>query len=554
MHGLFQHESNNPLPSFRRAGMRAVVLVAVLFGSVLFGHCAPAAAAGPVRDRTGAVIMDITEDGWILSSPITRDVDPAPAGDKTIHILSAAPDLFAPYTATATGSWPEVVAIGDLNGDGRNDVALATSYYADPDNDYMLFVFLQDESGGLLPPVKYPISTGRVTGMTIGDVDHDGRADVVLGHDRISIEIFTQNDSGGLNTSILYPTAFSTRVKIADMNHDGLQDVVGIGWGGSDVGVFLQNSFGTLDAPVTSAAPHGGYDDLELGDVNHDGLTDIVVMSGQGAADNLAILTQQSDGTMNSAVFYNVGGFVLTHGVTIGDFNGDSRNDVAVTYGGNSPNSFIAVFYQNGSGTLDPPVSYASYDIPEPIQAADINQDGRDDLVVLHGGWDTMGVSLQQKDGQLAAEQFYVIPYASHYNPQGLAVGDFTDDDVPDVAIADYNNGLVTLHNTTAPNAPPVAEAGDDQMVDRGERVTLDGSGSTDADGEIVRYSWRQRSGTRVNLRATDNPAEVTFSAPHTGGRHEQSLLLFELTVTDDNGASSNDTVQVLIDASTHRQ
>jgi hypothetical protein len=81
----------------------------------------------------------------------------------TLTVLAAAlgaqaafgASLFGPYTTMATGSWPEAVAIGDVNGDGLNDVVLVTSSYFSPDNDYKLFVFLQDTSGALLPPIRW---------------------------------------------------------------------------------------------------------------------------------------------------------------------------------------------------------------------------------------------------------------------------------------------------------------------------------------------------------------------------------------------------------------
>ena len=376
------------------------------------------------------------------------------AGAIEVSLAELNSGLFEPYEVYPTGSRPEAVAVGDVNGDGRNDAVMTTSFNFDDVNDYKLFVLLQGESGQLSPPIKYPTQgsyTNRPLSVDVGDVNNDGLVDVVVGNSKASLEVFIQTSTGELEASALYPTAFSTVIKIADLNNDGLLDVAGIGWGGSDVAVFLQNTNGTLDAGLTYYAPHGGYDDLDIGDINSDGLTDIVVMSGQGYAhDNLAVLTQNTGGSFEPAVFYDLGGNELTKGVAVGDVNADGANDIAVTYGGNSPNSKLGVFYQNGAGGLAPPVSHDSFDVPDAVEIADVDQDGRQDIVLLHEGWEVLGVYLQQGEGALQQEELYPVPLVSQYNPQGLDLGDINGDDRPDVVIADQNNGLVVLRHTSS--------------------------------------------------------------------------------------------------------
>jgi len=360
------------------------------------------------------------------------------------------PGLFQSYLAFPTGSRPEAVAIGDVNGDGRNDVVMTTSFYFDAANDYKVFVFLQNADGTLAPPIKYPTGSSYVCmaqTASIGDVDHDGRNDVVIGNSGCGIEVFLQDSGGALGAGVSYPSVDSSRVRIADLNNDGLLDVVGIGWGTDTASVWLQNAGGTLESPLAYGVLHGGYDDLEVGDVNGDGLPDIVVMSGQLYADpNVGVLTQKAGGGFNAPAYYSVGTDLLSAGVAFGDVNGDSANDVVVTYGGNSPGSKIGVFLQNGSGTLHPVVSHISYDSPKAVEIAEVTGDGRKDVVVVHSGWFALGVYRQLPGGTLQAEEMYAAPYGSD-NPHGLAIGDINGDGQNDIVTTDFGQGLVVFYH-----------------------------------------------------------------------------------------------------------
>ena len=90
----------------------------------------------------------------------------------------------------------------------------------------------------------------------------------------------------------------------------------------------------------------------------------------------------------------------------------------------------------------------------------------------------------------------------------------------------------------------PVADAGTAQNVTEGDTVTLDGSGSSDADGTIATYLWEQVTGTAVTLTpsvASATPT-ATFTAPAAG-----QTLTFKLTVTDDDGLTDDETVDVTV-------
>ena len=376
-------------------------------------------------------------------------VAPSVVADESadFHIAPAGSSgLFRPWVSRPTGSEADAVAIGDLNNDGRNDVALGTSFHFDPPNDYMLHVFIQDAEGGLASAVKYPIGGDTLdTSLDVGDVTGDGLDDVVIGNSA-AVGVFRQNAQGTLDPMVAYPTNHSYIVKIGDFNSDGRNDVVGMKFSGAFVAVLLQNAGGMLDPPTVYNVEHGGMGEIEVGDVNDDGRDDIVVMNGGSyTVPNLGILIQDPAGGFAPVVYYDLGVDELTKGAEVSDVTGDGRDDVLVTYGGNQP-AYLAVFQQNPGGTLNPPYSLLSLDAPETIESADVNDDGLDDAVVLHGGFTAMGVYLQGSGG-LGPETQDPIPFASHYHVQGLALGDINGDGKRDAVIADYNHGLVILYH-----------------------------------------------------------------------------------------------------------
>jgi predicted extracellular nuclease len=95
------------------------------------------------------------------------------------------------------------------------------------------------------------------------------------------------------------------------------------------------------------------------------------------------------------------------------------------------------------------------------------------------------------------------------------------------------------VYGTGGANLNPNANAGSNQTVAFGSIVTLNGSGSYDADGTIASYEWTQSAGSTVGLSSTTLP-EVTFTAPSS-----EDSLSFTLTVTDDDGATGTATVFV---------
>lgn len=105
-----------------------------------------------------------------------------------------------------------------------------------------------------------------------------------------------------------------------------------------------------------------------------------------------------------------------------------------------------------------------------------------------------------------------------------------------------YDDITVTVQDVPAANVPPTASAGADQTVNEGDTVSLTGTGF-DSDGTVTGYQWAQVSGPAVTINNA-NQANASFAAPDVA---TATNLVFELTVTDDDGATDTDQVTVTV-------
>ncbi|MGR9087028.1 MAG: PKD domain-containing protein, partial [Gammaproteobacteria bacterium] len=87
--------------------------------------------------------------------------------------------------------------------------------------------------------------------------------------------------------------------------------------------------------------------------------------------------------------------------------------------------------------------------------------------------------------------------------------------------------------------------AGADKTVPQGATVVLDGTQSSDSDGTIETWSWKQIGGPVIALENPSNPVS-TFTAPRLRGQ-KSLILTFELSVTDDDGTTAVDRIQILV-------
>jgi VCBS repeat protein/List-Bact-rpt repeat protein len=155
-------------------------------------------------------------------------------------------------------------------------------------------------------------------------------------------------------------------------------------------------------------------------------------------------------------VFLNSGGRFLTAGfyatghapgaVAIADVNGDGKQDLVVANGGayffrDPPDNTISVLMGNGDGTFQPHVDYPTGAFPLAVTAADLNGDGKADVVTANANDNTISVFINRGNGTYAPR----VDYSTANGPWSLAIGDFNGDGKADVAVAAPGSGVVSV-------------------------------------------------------------------------------------------------------------
>lgn len=368
--------------------------------------------------------------------------------------ISAQQVSFAPYIVhTTTGSMFEFVTSGDVDGDGDTDIVGATSSYFDPNNDYSLFVWLNNNGVLSTIPIKAPYYGGtiRATAIAIGDLDDSPGQEIVLTLASGDVQVWKYWFTGGHNLGNVFTMHtygnLPDGVDIGDVDSDGKNDIAVSHWNSPWISILYKTgdtiSFIKIDYPMANA----GYDQILVKRLGQDTTNSIIYMRGQGLLNDVEILKVNSNRNIVSTTSVNITGTgnQTAAGIAVGDPYGDGNNVLSISSDYNTPDALIATWKQTTSSIQNDYV----YHIPETVRYANVDGIVGDELLVLHGGWTKLSVITNIG---LPTSQIYQfnLPYASHYQPTGMTTGDFNADGKIDIAIADYNQGLVILYNTTS--------------------------------------------------------------------------------------------------------
>jgi hypothetical protein len=356
----------------------AIVFMSVVAVALALGGLAPAASghslsfARTVSYGTGespfaTAVGDLNGDGKpdLAVSRGPEDGNPGTVG----VMLNQGGGTFGVRQDYETGSEPADVAIANLNGDALPDLVTTDSYTG------TISLLYNTGGGNFLLARQY--EAGYVpTSVAVGDMDGDGAPDLVVANSQTgTVKVF-----GNYNWDFSGYRTYSTgtrpvSVAVGDLDHDGRQDVVTANVEGGSVSVLINDGssleprqdYGTGSRPL----------DVAIGDLNGDGGPDLVTADSD--SNTVTALLNDGNGRFPGGHAYRVGSTPTS--VRIADLNGDGKPDVAVT---DSEDGSISVLLNRSDGTLDSERDFRAGDGPISLAVADLNADGRIDLAAAN--------------------------------------------------------------------------------------------------------------------------------------------------------------------------
>jgi hypothetical protein len=441
-------------------------------------------------------------------------------------------DSNAPYAAFAA----------DVNRDGRIDLIVFSRYNQGAE------IWLGDGTGNFSYFKTYPALSGYAVfgALAVADVNGDGNLDILGTDGAGNILVSTANGDGTFNAAQTLASGFESTWSVggvlvpADLTGSGIPDLIVASEEGIDTSVatarltygpvqkrtagpflappvfadfnedgapdlavgveggiqfFFGNHTGLFpDSTITPLANQGTF--LFAGDFNGDGIADVADIGADGYIRTYAGSKAGALGApvKSSAPVTTKFDYI---GNTVGDFDGDGHQDIAL---------LGQVFYGNGDGTFTP-VSLTTVAVGSGnVVAADLNKDGKSDLLAIAGPVTVPGTTaytysllalLGTAQRTFTSVTSYFAPYpptASTDTPALIAVGDLNGDGHPDAAVYDPNvsaletwlgNGDGSFHSASSQSLTgspwtPQGAGGQVNTLGAGLIADLDGDGNAD--------------------------------------------------------------------------
>ena len=371
------------------------------------------------------------------------------------------------------------------------------------------------------------------------DVNGDGLADfVTVSNSYNAVVVLIGKGDATFRSRVEYDAGYGpTSVLAADLNGDGYPDLVVSRFG--YISLLLNKGDGTFASKVDYDTGAAG-NSAAIADFNGDGFPDIAVANYANLngpySNTVSIFNGNGDGSFGARVDFPFASGIK--GLAAGDVNGDGKPDLLLTYPSplnNYPPDVVRVLINQGGGAFAPGVDYTVGNGAGSAILADVNGDGKPDLLTMNSGdyqqnYKNSGISLllNRGDGTFGPKTDYKTPpYCS-----GLLVADVTGDSLPDIVYANGSNALAILPGDgagafgaetdysvgAAPNSIAVADYNGDGILDL---ITCNGG----QDVTVLLGLGKGRYQNPVSLPAGNAPQAVALADVNGDGKADLIVL-----------------------------